>query len=63
MSNLYEPKRRWRTFHNIDKEAVVDVNEIIALYGVEDGTLLMFSNGDELVVDEDITEVKAEMFI
>lgn len=57
--SIYEPKRRWRTFHYINKEAIVDVNEIIALYGVEDGTLLMFSNGDELVVDEDITEVKA----
>lgn len=61
--SLYEPKRRWRTLHYSDKDAVVDVNEIVAFYEVEDGTLLMLSNGDELVVDEDITEVKAEMFI
>lgn len=56
--SLYEPKRKWRTLHYIDKDAVVDANEIVAFYEVEDGTLLMFSNGDELVVDEDIKEVK-----
>lgn len=59
--SLYKPERRWRTLHCSDKDAVVDVNEIVAFYEVEDGTLLMFSNGDELVVDDDITEVKAAL--
>ena len=53
----------WITLHYMGKEAVIDSETVLAFYGVEDGTLLMFSSGEELVVDEDITEVKAEMFL
>ena len=52
----------WVTLHYAGKEVIVDVNSVLAFYEVEDGTLILLS-GSQLVVDEDITEVNAEMFI
>jgi len=54
----------WRTFHGDGKEILINVLSISVLTEIEDGgTLITLKNGIHMRVDEDITEVKAEMFI
>lgn len=54
----------WRTFHTQDGyEMVLNVFSISAVIGREEGSLIVLANGESIGVEEDITEVKAEMFI
>jgi len=53
----------WITLHSNEREVLINVFAISAVVEEDGYTWLYLANSDKIAVDEDITKVKAEMFI